>query len=242
LALLETITMLSLVKCCHVVALCVGFGAALLADFYVLTQGVLRPVTAQMIGSLRALSRAASIGLGLTWATGLVLVAMKFAADVHVVANEKLWAKTVIVLILSVNGLFIHRVVVPGLQCMEGRRIFDSLSLWGAAGVTFCAALSTASWTTPMVLGAAPELNFKVSFGEVGLLYGLVVLALWAGLGGVAFAVQRMPGGARRPVSEVIIQSVLVQPELIVAQPARDPLFERFEALRARARELHTLQ
>jgi hypothetical protein len=192
-AVFETLTLLSLVKCVHVLALCIGFGAAIFADIVVLTRGVFRPVQERMIETMEVLSKAAAAGLALLWITGLILVGLKINADPAVMHNEKLWAKVLIVTILTLNGTFIHLVILPMLRLIKGQRIFDALSLPGVLLLTLSAAVSSASWSTPVLLGVATELNFKVSFASVCTLYASAVVILWISCLTLAQIASRLP-------------------------------------------------
>ncbi len=236
--LFETITFLSVVKCIHVVALCAGFGAALLADITVLGRGILRPVTDKMIETVEMLSKSAAVGLAMLWLTGIVLVGIKLNANPEVMHNEKLWAKVAIVTILTLNGAFIHSVILSSLRFIKGERIFDALSTAGIFVVTFSAALSTASWTLPVVLGVASELNFKVSFVDVFGLYGATLSLLWIGFLALSAIVGRLPvPNAASGDGPSLSQRLILQRGII---PSRDSniVYERFDDLRNRTRAM----
>jgi hypothetical protein len=200
-SVLETITFLSLCKGLHVAALCVGFGAAILCDWIVLQRCVFRPVNFRTIELVHLLANATAIGLTLLWITGIVLTAIKLGANPQTLGNEKLLGKIVIVTLLTLNGALIHMVILPMLPKTNGRRLFDGLSPWRRLVSTFSAAVSTASWCTAIVLGIAPELNFKVGIVDVLMLYVAAICVCWIGIMAMA-GLGLVASGQKKPHSQ----------------------------------------
>jgi hypothetical protein len=174
--------LLTLVKIAHLMGLIMGLGGAVLLDLTILTRGVIRPVGKFTLEQLHSLSRAVSLGLFVLWATGGLLIWMNLQEKPDYLQNPKLWAKIVIVVILTLNGLLIHRYVMPFMERRIGNRLFDGVSNRMIAGFTFVASVSVVSWFTPFVLGKASELNFVTPMSVILLAYATAVLFAWGAL------------------------------------------------------------
>jgi hypothetical protein len=173
---------LAFMKFAHLIALVAGFGCAVLADYLILRQAILRPITRQLIDSLKYISHFAFLGLTLLWITGFGLILVRYLDNPAILSNQKLWAKIVIVALLSINGYFVHHHALRIVSERVGRRLFDYRSRPELLGLTMIAAVSSVSWITPMFLGVASELNHKVSVGAVLGVYALLVLCAWGAM------------------------------------------------------------
>ena len=194
-------TLLSILKILHLSGLVMGLGGAVLADFLILFQAVLRPVRQQTVESAHGLARIVFAGLGLLWISGAALVYIRVSADPHFMMNEKLWAKVIIVCILTINGIAVHRIALNHLASRIGHKLFDTQRPIETAGLTLIAAISSVSWFVPFVLGAASELNFKVKVLEVLGVYAATILATWC----MVFAATRVALG---PVREFVNREI----------------------------------
>jgi hypothetical protein len=64
------------------------------------------------------------------------------------------------VCILTLNGAFIHRTVLPLIRNRLGRNLFDGLRPGQRSLLLATGAVSATSWYVPLILGAVPQLNF----------------------------------------------------------------------------------
>jgi len=163
----------------HLLALSLGLGAALLADWVVLrrlTPGIVSPRAA---GQLIDLSHAVSAGLVLIWVTGALLVADS-AWDVPAsIMNQKLWAKLVIVAILTLNALLLHGIVLPRVTSRVGQPLFETSFGWPSLISTLFGAVSAVSWTFAAYLGLARELNGHANLMPILGSYLIALLLTW---------------------------------------------------------------
>jgi hypothetical protein len=173
------VSALAFVKFGHLIGLVLGFGCAALADYLILRQAILKPITRQLTDWLKYISHFAFAGLALLWVTGFILIYIRYLQDPIVLTNQKLWAKIVIVTLLSVNGAFVHHHALRLVSERVGRRLFDSHGKVELMGLTLIAAISSVSWITPVFLGVASELNYKVNIASVLGVYALLVLTAW---------------------------------------------------------------
>ncbi len=163
----------------HLLALSLGLGAALLADWVVLRKLTFGNVSQRAAGQLIDLSHAVSAGLVLIWVTGALLVADS-AWDVPAsIMNQKLWAKLVIVAILTLNALLLHGLVLPRVVSRVGQPLFETSFGWLPLISTLFGAVSAVSWTFAACLGLARELNGHANLMPILGSYLIALLLTW---------------------------------------------------------------
>lgn len=145
----------------HFAGLVLGFGGALAIDLMV-SRYRRTAVTAELVNNVEWISRFVALGLALLWFSGIGFLLLYQATEPEKLLNPKIWAKLTIVAILTLNGIAIHRLVLPFLRHQIGRRLLDGISSRKRAALIGCGVISIVSWTIPVVLGAAPQLNFVV--------------------------------------------------------------------------------
>jgi hypothetical protein len=86
--------------------------------------------------------------------------------------NPKLHAKVIIVVLLSYNGLLLHRLVLPALQ-----KAGSLLNLGFSARMLalFCGSLSAVSWMYAAMLGVGRPLAWKYSLSELLMAYPVLI-------------------------------------------------------------------
>lgn len=174
--------LLTFVKIFHLLGLIMGLGGAVLLDFTVLTQGVLRPISRYTLHQTNVLSRVVTLGLVLLWITGIVLIWLNYQLKPEYITNPKLWAKIVIVVGLTLNGILIHHKVLPAVKQKVGERLFEGMRVKSIAILTFVGAVSFTSWVFPMVLGKASELNYVTPMSYILTAYAGTLLVVWLAL------------------------------------------------------------
>ena len=96
--------------------------------------------------------------------------------------NPKVWAKIVIVVLLTINGFLVHKLILPLLVQSAGRRLFDGTTARQIAGMTFPGSVSLVSWSLPLILGKAAGLKFITPMSSILATYLACILAAWLGL------------------------------------------------------------
>jgi hypothetical protein len=175
-------SLLSLLKSVHLIGLILGLGGAALADYLIVTRAIISPVNRATARLVKDIGRAVAIGLAILWVSGIALVAIRMAANANFLMNEKLWAKLVIVNLLTINGVFVHAAVIPCLERSLGTRLFQDLAAGDIAALTLVASLSSVSWLTPFFLGVASELNFVTPIESILSIYAMAILLAWVTL------------------------------------------------------------
>lgn len=165
----------------HLLALALGLGAALLADWVVLRKLAFGIVSQRAAGQLIDLSHAVSAGLVLVWVTGALLVTDSALDAPAILLNQKLWAKLAIVTVLTLNALLLHKIVLPRVTSRIGQPLFETSSGWLSTLSTLLGAVSMVSWMFATYLGVARELNGRTNLVPILGSYLVALLLAWAG-------------------------------------------------------------
>ena len=158
----------------HFIGLAMGLGGATLLDLMLLRFFIRGRITEDTYGVFAFASRVVDLGLRLLWATGLGFLFFYALTQPELLTNPKVHAKLVIVAILTINGFFIHQMILPSVRGQIGRSLFDGMSRLRRGVFVTSGAISAVSWYVPVALGAFPQLNFQVS--AVALLTGYLAL------------------------------------------------------------------
>lgn len=161
----------------HLVGLVLGLGVTLLLDLHMLRLLRGHPVGATEAGLVRSGCFLVGIGLALLWLSGIGLVWLATAADPMALHNPKLQAKVAAVVLLTVNGIALHRRVLPRLARNLGRPLFAGLSPGQTMLCLGHGAVSIAGWGFAFVLGAVRELNFAAGLHQFLAVYVAMLAA-----------------------------------------------------------------
>jgi hypothetical protein len=202
---MHVLSLLTLVKLAHLMGLIMGLGGAFLADYTIFTRGVIRPVSAYTIHQAEFLSRLVSIGLVILWVTGSALIWLNLQQHPEYLTNPKLWAKIAIVVLLTVNGVCVHRIILPIMRRSVGYRLFAEMPSRSIAMLTLFGSVSVVSWSVPFILGKASELNYITPMWQILAVYLVVVLTVW----GMMFAVMRSISRIQQALQAVAAKTVM---------------------------------
>jgi hypothetical protein len=174
----------------HFLGLSLGLGAATLLDLMILRFFLGRVMTTQSYEVFEFLADLVSVGLKLLWVTGLGFLVFYWFNDPVKLGNEKIWAKIVIVGILTINGAFIHRTVIPFMQGQIGLTMLEGMSLGRKILFVTTGMISFVSWYGPLIIANLPQLNFQVPVIQILLVYAFVLLSVLAAAHTVLFGSQ----------------------------------------------------
>ena len=184
----ETLTLL---KTAHLLALAAALGPALAADALLVLRGMFRPVTAVTVEVARFLAQSVMVGLVAVWATGIPLAVKIQLGNPEFFTNEKFWVKVFIVAVLSINGLIIHRMVLPHVTSQLGRRLFDGLAVPKRLALAAAGGVSFVSWMFALFLGTAKELSYVTPAYQLMEAYCVATAAAVIGLSILALTTSR---------------------------------------------------
>ena len=181
----------SIVRSAHFVGLALGLGAATALDLIIVRFLVTGTITQDRSSVVLFASKIVDLGLLILWASGVALLLCYAAYEPDKLGNPKVLAKIVIVGVLTLNGLYIHKVVLPLIDERVGLRLFENMSNRQRRFLITSGAVSATSWYVPLVLGALPQINFVVSASTIILAYALILamaILMAQGTGHLAFA------------------------------------------------------
>ncbi len=90
--------------------------------------------------------------------------------------NPKIWAKVTIVIVIILNGVLIHRRIIPLLRESLGRPIIKTKIMDNLTMVLSSGAISLTSWYMAFFMGAWKLLNFTLSYWVMILIYFTVLV------------------------------------------------------------------
>lgn len=178
----------------HFIGLALGLGAATLLDMMVLRFFLGRKMTEASFQIFLFLSHFVTAGLAILWISGAGFLLFYWANDPVLLTNHKVWAKIAIVAILTINGLFIHKLAMPFMKQQLGKKMFDGVSAKRQSAFIVVANVSLVSWYAPVFIANLPHLNFQVPMPQILAGYAL-------GLG-VVIAISHIVLFGRRSVSQ----------------------------------------
>ena len=161
----------------HLLGLVLGVGTATLLDLFIARSLRSGRFSEEQFEFIRFASRFVFAGILLLWISGLSFLLYYYFENPTGLENPKVWAKISIVAILSLNGLYIHKQVLPELKRNAGSSIFHGTSKAKRSMMLVSGSVSVVSWYAPLVIGTAKELNFTVSAPAILIAY-TVALAL----------------------------------------------------------------
>ena len=125
------------------------------------------------------------------------------AFDPAKITNPKVWAKMAIVGMLTLNGVFIHRAVLPLIRRGIGRTLFNGMSTAQRGVLLASGVVSGTSWYVPLLLGATPQLNFVVPAWAILAAYSALLaggISITLGVARIALPVAERRVTAASPV------------------------------------------
>ena len=161
----------------HLLGLVLGVGTATLLDLFIARSLRSGRFSKEQFEFIRFASSFVFAGILLLWISGLSFLLYYYFENPTGLENPKVWAKISIVAILSLNGLYIHKQVLPELKRNAGFSIFHGTSKAKRSMMLASGSVSVVSWYAPLVIGTAKELNFTVSAPAILIAYA-VALAL----------------------------------------------------------------
>ncbi|MGM0569112.1 hypothetical protein [Marinobacter sp.] len=161
----------------HLVGLAFGVGGALTLDIIAFRYFYLDRITHEKLVLFNFIARLVTTGLLTLWATGLAFLWIYWQFEPQLLANPKVWAKLVIVLVLTVNGYFLHHKVFPILERNLGKPLFYRVTVDEKAMMFTFSSISIISWGFPLVLGIARSLNFTTGMENILAFYFLMLSA-----------------------------------------------------------------
>jgi len=162
----------------HLLACCVAIGLVLTSDIAMVRDMLKRKtLSGHDHAHMESLQRSVVWALIGLWVTGTAIIGIDYLdKGMEYFLNPKLQAKVIIVLLLTYNGIVLHRLVLPALQ-----KAGSLLNLGFSARMLalFCGALSAVSWMYAALLGVGRPLAWKYSLSELLMAYPVLIVLGW---------------------------------------------------------------
>ena len=160
----------------HLLSLAAAFGSMLIAEHLIFSRG--KKFTYDRYDTVLFASHTVSVSLLLLWLTGIGFIVLGYMDDPAYILNQKIWAKVSIVILMSINGIYIERTLLPRLALVsKGELLTRSAAESARFRLSF--AISLAGWLIAAFYGAAKFLNHGYLYGELfGLYLAAVVMIL----------------------------------------------------------------
>lgn len=166
----------------HLLGLALSFGLVVLCDFLLLSLITRGEFNDFQYSVLARCSRIIAAALQLLILSGLgYLFYYIFNDQRHLLSNPKLIAKEVVVIILCINGYWLHQIGMPLLKEIKGQNLHQNAFLDSFRKLIMMGAISSVSWWTAFVLGVAKILNFKFSTEVYLSIYLLTISSVTLG-------------------------------------------------------------
>lgn len=145
------------------------------------------PMAQALVDEIKLVKQHMTWTLAGLWLTGLALVGYGMLTNPNFLANQKLWFKFFVVIVLTVNGYFIHllsNAVRPGI-------VLARLPTGALAKLTLVGVVSSTSWIWACFVGTARAWNNKMAFNTILLTYiASLILAIMISVMVLRFARQ----------------------------------------------------
>ncbi len=171
----------------HIVGTVLGAGAATVTDYLVFKFAKDTKIDKDEFQILHTISDLIWAGLFLLLVTGFGFISLHLADFTGVrdaYSLDKIWAKITVVIILTLNGFFVHYYVLPTLKKRLGKSLANPSFMKKSFLIFSPGAISSVSWYTALVLGAWRGLEatyFQIMSGYLVILVGAVIASNIAG-------------------------------------------------------------
>jgi hypothetical protein len=174
---LPQLKVLTLLVGVHLLGMCFGLGGATMLDLWILRWMRKGSLPIEIGRTFHFISDAVALGLCLLWLSGLGLLALYAMESPEKLENPKLWAKVIVVIVLTINGLIIHAFVLPEALRDLSRPLLFGVSRRKAVLFLAAGAVSGVSWYTAFAFGIFRELNNNVTFTLLIIMWLMLIVA-----------------------------------------------------------------
>ena len=159
----------------HLLACCVAIGLVFASDAAMVKDLLKGRVSSGHDNEhMDSLQKSVANALIFLWITGAAVIGIDYLdKGMNYFANPKLQAKVIIVLLLTFNGMLLHRYVLPAM--LKAGSLLD-LQVNVRMFALFSGALSGVSWLYAAMLGVGRPLAWKYSLTELLMAYPVLIV------------------------------------------------------------------
>jgi hypothetical protein len=160
----------------HLIGLACGVGGGVVADSLMGKAVLGNKIDKSQLETMHHVGSIVTAGLALLILSGVGFLTNYSLAAPELLLNPKLWAKLTIVAIVGLNGLVLHKVILPFLETRVGKPLFAKDVAKQAHTTMTVGAISAVSWYSALILGSWAGLNFIASYGVIFGVYAVVLV------------------------------------------------------------------
>ncbi|PUB19174.1 hypothetical protein [Yoonia sediminilitoris] len=222
----------------HFVGLALGLGTATVLDLIVVRFFLGKTVRQSTLDVFAFCANVVSLGLLALWVSGIGFLIYYWHFDPINLTNGKIYAKIMIVLILTLNGYFIHATVLPFVKRQLGKTLFEGVSKSRQHLLITTAMVSAVSWYCPLIIANLPQLNFTVPVIQILAIYGALLAAVMV----VAHVVLLARTSAQALIGQVSAQSRIRSKVHVGRPPIAQNMTDNAHPISARPRNKFVTQ
>lgn len=148
----------------HVIALAAAIGAMIMTEYLISRR--YRSFSDDLFEVIKLAHHTINWSLLALWLSGIGFLVVGYQQDPAYIMNQKVWAKMLIVTIVTINGCYIAKRVLPCIEGLSKQRPFVR-SLNEATLFRFSVSLSLAGWLIAVFFGIAKFLSYQSNFFEL---------------------------------------------------------------------------
>ncbi len=156
----------------HILAMIGGFTAMIVTETIIWRK--FKEFSFDDFRNIKFLSNVVVIALVLLWLTGTALIILGYLEDPNYITNQKIWAKVAIVLMMTLNGIYIARRIMPKIEGLQSSSTLVSSQIESAM-FRFSFSISLSGWMLAAFLGVARFLNHSYPILSILNLYIMVI-------------------------------------------------------------------
>lgn len=160
----------------HIIGTALGAGAATVTDYLVFKFSKDAKIDKDEFQILHTISNLIWAGLFILLLTGFGFISLHladFGSVRDVYSLDKIWAKLTIVIILTINGFFVHYYVLPTLKKRLGKTLNTPSVLKKSFFLFSPGAISAISWYSALILGGWRGL--EATYTEIMAVYAIIL-------------------------------------------------------------------
>lgn len=162
----------------HFAGIILGVGAATLLDLIIFRFVLTKRIEETYINIIEFSSNVITAGLTLLWISGLGFLIYYGFIDPSKIDNPKLFAKFIIVSVLTLNAFLVHHFVMPVVEIQIGQHLLDGLSRLHRFCLILIGTVSAVSWYVPLALGIVPQFNNVIPVDVILVGYAVLILSV----------------------------------------------------------------
>ncbi|MCE2596546.1 hypothetical protein K6Y31_17260 [Motilimonas cestriensis] len=148
----------------HILSLAAAIGAMIMTELLISRR--FRNFSYDLFEVIQLAHRTINWSLAVLWLSGIGFLLQGYSEDPAYIMNQKVWVKVLVVALVTLNGYFISRRVLPNIRGLcEGNLLAKSVEQALLFRVSI--SISLAGWLIAVFFGLAKFLSYQANFFEL---------------------------------------------------------------------------